>query len=87
MTFPRQFSDNAGLLTPSRDYFSITPSDSVDLPFKTRSIRVGGEGDVVAVREDGTTVTFKNCGPGEILPIVAIRINQTNTTATYLIGL
>ncbi len=87
MTFPRQFSDNAGLITPSRDYFAITPSDSTNLTFKTRSIRVGGAGDVVAVREDGTAVLFKNCFAGEILPIVAIRVNITGTTATSLVGL
>lgn len=86
MPFTRQFPDSASLLSPSRDYFSITPSDTVDFTFTARSIRVGGIGDVVAVREDGTAVTFKNCYAGEVLPIVAIRVNATNTTATQLVG-
>lgn len=87
MTFPRQFSDNTALLTPSRDYFAITKSDSVNLTFKTRSIYVGTGGDLVAVREDGSTVTFKNCAAGTIIPIVAIRVNATNSTASDLVGL
>lgn len=87
MPFPRQFPDSASLLTPSRDFFAITPSDTVNFTFTARSIRVGGGGDVVAVREDGTAVTFKNCYAGEILSIVAIRVNATNTTATQLVGL
>ncbi|CAB4155013.1 hypothetical protein UFOVP653_58 [uncultured Caudovirales phage] len=87
MTFPRQFSDSTALLTPSRDYFAITPNDSTNFTFKTRSIRVGVGGDVVAVREDGTAVTFKNCFAGEVLPIVAVRVNATNTTASQLVGL
>ena len=87
MPFPRQHPDNTSLLTPSRDFFSITPSDSVNMTFTSRAVRVGGAGDVVAVREDGVAVTFKNCLAGELLPICAVRINATGTTATYLVGL
>lgn len=87
MPFTRQFPDSASLLTPSRDYFAITPSDSVNFAFSCRSIRVGAGGDVVAVREDGTAVMFKNCYAGEVLSIVAIRVNATSTTASQLVGL
>lgn len=87
MPFPRQFADSAALSAPSRDYFAITPSNTTDFTFTARSIRVGVAGDVVAVREDGTAVTFKGCYAGEILPIVAIRVNATGTTATDLVGM
>ena len=87
MPLTRQFSDSASLLTPSRDFFAITKSDTVDLAFSPRSIRVGAAGDVVAVREDGVAVTFKSCAIGEILPIIAIRINATGTTANDLVGM
>lgn len=87
MTFARQFPDNTSLLTPSRDFFAITPSDTVNFTFTARALRVGVAGDVVAVREDGTAVKFVNCYAGEVLPIVAIRVNATNTTATDLVGL
>jgi len=87
MTFARQFPDSASMLTPSRDYFAITPHNSTNFAFRCRAIRVGGGGDVVAVREDGTAVTFKNCYAGEVLDIVAIRVNATGTTATDLVGL
>lgn len=87
MPFARQFPDSASFLAPSRDYFSITPSNTVDNPYVCRSIRVGNGGDVVAVREDGVAVPFKNCYAGEVLDIVAIRVNATDTTATDLVGL
>lgn len=87
MTFARQFPDSASMLTSSRDYFAITPHNSTNFTFKCRSIRVGVGGDVVAVREDGTAVTFVGCFAGEVLPIVAIRVNATGTTATNLVGL
>lgn len=87
MTFARQFPDSASMLAPSRDYFAITPSNTVAFTFKCRAIRVGTAGDVVAVREDGTAVTFKNCYAGEVLDIVAMRVNVTGTTAADMVGL
>lgn len=87
MPFARQFSDSVALLTPSRDYFAIVPHDLNNNLFMTRSIRVGGSGDVVAVREDGVAITFKSCYEGEVLPIVAIRVNATGTTASSLVGM
>lgn len=87
MNFARQYPDSASMLAPSRDFFAITPSNTVDNQYTCRSIRVGTAGDVVAVREDGVAVPFKNCYSGEVLDIVAIRVNATGTTATDLVGL
>ncbi|KJK22134.1 hypothetical protein UB46_23795 [Burkholderiaceae bacterium 16] len=74
---------------PSFDYFVITPSDSAANNFArpANSIRVGTGGDVVAIRRDGTAVTFKNCPSGETLPVRAIRVNVSGTTASDLVGL
>ncbi|AOZ06758.1 spike base protein, RCAP_Rcc01079 family [Cupriavidus malaysiensis] len=72
---------------PSESYFAITPSDSVDFSVVANSIRVGTGGDVSAVRLDGTSVLFKNCAAGEVLPIRARRVNASGTTATDLVGL
>lgn len=68
-------------------YEAITPSDSVDLPHLTRGIYVGGDGDVVAVRADGVAVTLTGALAGTVLPVVARRVNSTNTTATSLVAL
>lgn len=66
---------------------SITPSDTVNMSFTTRGIYVGGIGDAVIVMQDDTEITFKNLASGTILPVRAIRVNATNTTATHLVAL
>lgn len=68
-------------------FFAITPSNTVDFAFTVRGIYVGATGDVAAVNEDGTAVTFVGVPTGFILPIRANRVNVTNTTASSLVGL
>lgn len=75
-----QFVDGA----PAKNHATITPSDTADLPALTRSIRVGGAGNVSIV-VDGVTVVY-TCVAGEILPLVASRVNATGTTATGLVA-
>lgn len=71
-----------------REPFAITPSDTVNFSRETHGgIYVGGTGDVVAVLYDGSTVTFTAVPAGTILPVRAIRVNATGTTATNLVGL
>lgn len=74
-------------MTVSWFYAAVTPSDSTDLDSIARSIYVGGAGDVVAVRHDGTTVTFSGVAAGTVLPIAVRRINSTSTTATGIVAL
>lgn len=78
-----------GFNAPSADYFAITKGDTAaaDFPTVCRAIRVGSAGDVVAVRQDGTSVLFKNCAAGEILPIRAVRVMSTGSTAADLVAL
>ena len=71
---------------PSTQYFSITPSDSVNYD-KCRALYVGVSGNVQAVQPNGTVVPFLNAVAGSVLPIETIRINATSTTATDLVGL
>ena len=71
---------------PSSQPFEITPSDSTDFARESRGIYVGTTGDVVVVTVS-STVTFSNVPTGMILPVRAIRVNSTNTTATDLVGL
>ena len=72
---------------PAESFFAITKSDSANFSFNVRGIYVGGTGDVVAVTEGGTAVTFTAVPAGTILPIRAIRVNSTSTTATSMVGL
>lgn len=68
-------------------YASVTPHNSTDFSTLCRAIYVGGTGNIVAVRQDGTAVTFNNVPAGSILPIACRRINATNTTATNIVAL
>jgi hypothetical protein len=71
---------------PSTHYVAITPHDSTNYD-KARGVFVGVGGIVVAIRPDGTAVTFTGAVAGSILPIETIRINSTTTTATDMVAL
>ena len=68
-----------------RRHITLTPSDTVN--FKQRMVvMAGGIGNIVAIDEDGTAITYAVV-VGDILPLICMRVNATNTTATPLIGL
>ena len=71
---------------PVSDGFAITPHDSTNFSRATRGIYVGTAGNIVVVFSSGA-VTFSNVPAGSILPVRAIRVNSTNTTASNLVGL
>ena len=73
--------------SPSDRYEAVTPSDTVDFAKACRALRIGVAGDVVAVTTAGVAVTFTGVLAGEILPIVAKRVNSTLTTATNIVAL
>lgn len=68
-------------------WVAVTPSNTVDLPWLTHSVWVGGAGNVAAVMQDGSVGTFTGVTAGELLPIIARRINSTGTTATNLVAM
>lgn len=72
---------------PGEQFFAITPHDSTNFSFTVRGIYVGVTGNVVAVNEAGTAVTFIGVPAGTILPVYANRVNSTSTTASSLVGL
>lgn len=72
---------------PAMDSFEITPSNTVYLPVMARALYVGVGGNVVVITPASTSVTFVSVPSGKILPVMAIRINSTNTTATNIVGL
>lgn len=76
------------LSAPARRSKAVTPSDTVDLPFITRGIRVGTTaGDVRVTTVDGDDDVIPNVQIGETVPVMATRIWATNTTATGITAL
>lgn len=67
--------------------FAVVPSDTVNFPVRARMLYVGGAGNVSLVGADGVAVTFTAVPVGTVLPIEALRVNATLTTATNLVGL
>lgn len=72
--------------SPAVQAIVVTPSNSAGFP-ECRSLFVGTGGDVAVVAKEGGVVTFKNVGNAQILPIRAVRVNSTNTTATDIVAL
>lgn len=70
---------------PADTHFEITPNDSADLEKRVKALYVGGEGDIAVVDKEGTEVIYQNVFG--ILPVRAVRIRSTGTTATNIIGL
>lgn len=81
-------------------YTAITLSDTVNFDGTTGAgqssgqqtqccdaIYVGGAGNLVVVSQSGTTTTFTAAVAGSILPIRAIRVNSSSTTASALVAL
>jgi hypothetical protein len=83
-----KYSDRAGsIVAPARHAFAATPSDVTDLSEETRAIYVGGSGDLSVVMVSGAEAMFAGVVAGTVLPVRAIRIKATGTTATQLLGL
>ena len=77
---------NTGL--QSADHFQVvSPSNAVDLAFKSRALYIGGTGDVTVQNALGTSVTFLAVPAGSILPLVTGRVMATGTTATGIVVL
>lgn len=59
------------------------------IQWHTPSQREAGAGDmaVIPLKGDGTAVTYFSLNAGTILPVSVLKILDTGTTATNLIGL
>ena len=69
------------------DASAVTPSDTVDLPYATRSLYVGGAGDVtVMLVRASAQVTYKAVPAGTRLNISVTRVYATLTTATSILA-
>lgn len=71
---------------------AVTPSDTVNLAsfttqgILTSALYVGTGGDVVTVGNDGVSTTWKAVPTGWFLPIAAIRVNGSGTSASNIVA-
>jgi len=66
--------------------YSVTASDTANLPYVS-VIYIGGAGSVKVTTAQGDTVTFVGLQTGSVLPVQALQVWSTGTTATNLIGI
>lgn len=70
---------------PARDASTVTPSDTTVLG-GVRGLYVGGAGNINLKTEGGTTLVFSSVGAGSIIPIRAVQVLATSTTATNIVA-
>lgn len=71
---------------PAVTPYSVTPDDTNPLPYPIRGFYVGVTGNVVVNGALGD-VTFVAIPAGSIMPVQAIKIKNTGTTASSIVGL
>jgi hypothetical protein len=82
------------LMDPAANYAAVTPADNtLFVPGQsgksnlTKRLYVGSGGDVVALMEGLTAVTFKNVPAGTVLPIRCVGVAASGTTAGSILRL
>jgi hypothetical protein len=73
----------SGLSGPATRHFAISPSNSADLAIRPRALVFQTDGDAVLRDEAGTDVTYGRYA-GDVLPVRAVRVLATGTTATLV---
>jgi hypothetical protein len=76
-----------GLTAPPEDAAAIAPSDGAGLSHVTRAIYVGGGGDLRLRLLGGGLVTLAAVPAGSLLPLRAVQVYATGTSATALVAL
>lgn len=83
-----KFSEYPTTLTaPARDASTVVPHDSNDLTQLPRALYIGQGGNVSVRMPGGGTVVFANAQGGSFLPVRALGINATGTTASGIVAL
>lgn len=77
----------SGMLGPAEGAFSVTPSDTEDLPKQARGLYIGGSGDIYLDTPNDQNVPFIGLVAGTPLPVRVVRVRNTNTTATNIVAL
>jgi hypothetical protein len=75
--------------TIAKDNTVLFVDDTTNNPsgYAIASIFVGTTGDISLLSPSGTTKVFKNIPSGTFMPVIAVRVNSTGTTASDLLGL
>lgn len=76
-----------GLTGPAVAAEHIIPANGRTLEYATRAIYVGTGGDVSMELINRDVVLFRNVPSGTVLPVRVRRVQESDTTATDLIGL
>lgn len=71
----------------AKDAFTVTKSDTADLPDNCFGLYVGGTGDVNCLTHAGRQVVFKAVPVGTFIYIKLRRVMSTSTTASLMLGL
>ncbi len=83
-----QFQGRSTAITASaRGGFAVTPSNDADLPQQTRGLYVGTSGHLAVQLLAGDSIVLKHVPGGTILPLRAVRVLATGTTAADIVGL
>lgn len=75
------------LVSPPEQGAPILPSDSETLGHVTRALWIGGGGDLRLRMVGGGEVTLAGVVPGSLIPIRAVQVLATGTTASAIVGL
>ncbi|MGB3279333.1 MAG: hypothetical protein WBA92_09090 [Pseudorhodobacter sp.] len=83
-----KFSDLPTTLTaPARFAVAISPSDATDLAELPRAFYIGQTGDISLRLPEGGSVLIANAQAGSLLPVRAVGVNFTGTTASDIVAL
>lgn len=81
---------NFQITSPGAYAYTVTPNDSTILSPPARGVYVGTTGNLAVVlqadEEGASPVTFINVQGGTLLPIKAIKVMSTNTTADNIVA-
>jgi len=64
---------------------AVTPDNTNTFTNVSLSIYVGTTGNAEIVTQGGETTVFRNIPAGTIIPIQAVRVNISNTTASNMV--
>jgi hypothetical protein len=81
-------SVNSFGIMSSASGFSITPSDTVDLPYPIRGLFIGTGGDIqILLQDDTDPITLVNVQSGSLYPLQVKRVYADGLTADDIVGL
>lgn len=75
------------LTSPAESAEAILPSDTATLDNVTRGVYVGTGGDLMVEMLSGQQVLIRNAQAGALYPLRIIRVLQTGTTASDIVGM